>query len=136
MWLRYIGKLHEWKYGRSLFRVCFWLSLLPTLEMIMINTPAWSAYMRLAHANLSIYSLVALFEVTALFAAVLLWLGMFVHCLGTPRTHSKKGIWAILFFLGIWWTAELYYLVSYIEWKKKSALTIGSLASCQQEEHR
>jgi hypothetical protein len=113
MWLRFIGDLHEWKHGRSLFRLCFWLSLFPTVEMIMTNTPIWSAYMRLGHANIYLHTLLSLFEVTALLAALLLWVAMFERCITAPRHLAIKGIWAILFLFGIWWTAEIYYIIFY-----------------------
>jgi hypothetical protein len=113
-WLHFVSKLHGWKHGRTLFRVCFWLSLLFTFEVIIINSPALSVWLRLNHLNRQVYALLILLELVALFASALFWVGMFVHCTSSRRSIVFKVMWSALFFFGAFWTAEVYYLFIYL----------------------
>jgi hypothetical protein len=113
-WLNFVTKLHEWKHGRKVFSVCFWLSLLFTPEVVVMNSSAASTWLGVDHLNREAYALLILFELAGTFAAALLWVGMFVHCTSSRRSVAFKVIWSLLFFFGVFWTAEIYYLFTYL----------------------
>jgi hypothetical protein len=118
-WLDWINDLHRWKSAGRLFLVCFWLAVVATAESVLTESPSLLA--RTEALDRHAFGLIAVVGVISLFGAVLLWLGMFTHCMwGSSRGTTSKLLWAVCFFTGIWLTAAVYYLVSYP--KSKAAI--------------
>lgn len=107
--LRVINSLLKWKHSRSLFGVCFWLSLL-FLTLLFGRTAAiHSSSAGLAH--LMATSELLFMEVPTLIASVMLWGGMVVHAIDNEQIGiARKLVWLLVMFLGVFLGACLYYI--------------------------
>lgn len=110
-WLDWVNGLHRWKYAGRLFVVCFWLAVVATAEIVITESP--SLLVRTEVADRHTFGLITVLGVVSLFGAVLLWLGMFTHCMWSSRGIPSKLMWGVVFFFGIWCAAGLYYVTAY-----------------------
>jgi len=112
MWLDWINDLHQWKYSRRLFAACFLLAIVATVDIVITQYPLLLT--RFKDSDRNLFGLLMAIELLSLLGAVFLWVGMIVHCMwSTRRGVFSKLLWGVCFMLGIWWTAGIYYLVSY-----------------------
>lgn len=113
MWSLYIAKLHKSRRGRQVFRLAFWISLFLTADILIQSSRTLVHWLNIDSMNKLAYGSLVSVQVASVVAAVLLWMGMLRHCMSGRRSVLSKAMWLILFFFGIWWTAEVYYLFFY-----------------------
>jgi hypothetical protein len=112
-WLHFITKLHAWRHGRQVFRIAFWTSLIFTLDLVVTNSSALANWLKIDSIPKAALGVLICIGLAGIFGAVLLWIGMLVHCMSGPRSILFRSVWLVLFLFGFCWTAEVYYLALY-----------------------
>jgi hypothetical protein len=109
-WLRHFEVSGSPDRRRRIYRPAFLLSFIFTVDLFLTNkqyAAEWSSRL-----PVPAHFLLLVLQLTGLFAALILWLGMIVD-VRSQRTSLARLGWMAALFLGNVWAAEVYYLFLY-----------------------